>query len=94
MHGCLGEDDFGVPEKQQLVISTDAMPKDDWLKTRAFSLMTAFLHFNKILQIPIIIYHHITGEDYKSIIGYFFNNRIKEFELILKLKNIFVSQHQ
>ena len=90
MHGCLGEDDFGVPEKQQLVISTDAMPKDDWLKTRAFSWMTAFLHFNKILQIPIIIYHHITGEDYKSIIGYFFNNTNKEFELISKIKKYFL----
>lgn len=90
MHGCLGENDFGVPEKQQLVISTDSMPKEDWLKTRAFSWMTAFLHFNKILQIPIIIYQHITGEDYKAIINYFFNDVDKKFKLISKIKKYFL----
>ena len=36
MHGSYPGDDFGVPEKQELVIATAAMPKDDWVKVRAF----------------------------------------------------------
>ena len=80
---------FGISEKQQLVVATNSMPKKDWQKTRAFSWMTAFLHFNKILQIPIIIYHHLTGQDYKSIINFFVNEQSKEFNLISKIRKYF-----
>ena len=48
--------------------------------------MTAFLHFNKILQIPIIIYHHLTGQDYKTIINFFVNE--KNEDRAAKKKNI------
>ena len=51
--------------------------------------MTAFLHFNKILQIPIIIYHHLTGQDYKSIINFFVDEQSKEFNLISKIRKYF-----
>ena len=89
MHGFYGDDTFGISEKQQLVVATNSMPKKDWQKTRAFSWMTAFLHFNKILQIPIIIYHHLTGQDYKSIINFFVNEQSKEFNLISKIRKYF-----
>ena len=77
MHGFFSDDD-GISEKQKLVVATDSMPKKDWQKTRAFSWMTAFLHFNKILlQIPIIIYHHLTGQDYKTIINFLLTKKVK-----------------
>ncbi|MAZ46797.1 MAG: hypothetical protein CMM98_04400 [Rickettsiales bacterium] len=88
MHG-FSDDNFGIAEKQKLVVATDSMPKKDWQKTRAFSWMTAFLHFNKILQIPIIIYHHLTGEDYKSIINFFVNEESEDFKLISKIRKYF-----
>ena len=89
MHGFFGDDNFSISEKQKLVIATDSMPKRDWQKTRAFAWMTAFLHFNKILQIPIIIYHHLTGQDYKSIINFFVNEDGEEFKLISKIRKYF-----
>ncbi len=89
MHGFFGDDNFSISEKQKLVVATDSMPKKDWQKTRAFSWMTAFLHFNKILQIPIIIYHHLTGQDYKSIINFFVNEDSEEFKLISKIRKYF-----
>jgi radical SAM superfamily enzyme YgiQ (UPF0313 family) len=89
MHGFYSDDDCGISEKQKLVVATDSMPKKDWQKTRAFSWMTAFLHFNKILQIPIIIYHHLTGQDYKTIINFFVNEEGEEFKLISKIRKYF-----
>ena len=90
MHGFYSDDDDGISEKQKLVVATDSMPKKDWQKTRAFSWMTAFLHFNKILQIPIIIYHHLTGQDYKTIINFFVNEESEEFKLISKIRKYFL----
>jgi radical SAM superfamily enzyme YgiQ (UPF0313 family) len=60
------EDD--VPEQQDLVIATNAMPPEDWVKTRVFCWMTALLHFDKIFQIPLIIAHHLTGTTYRKLI--------------------------
>ncbi len=89
MHGSFSQDDFGVPEKQELVVSTSSMPSNDWVKVRAFSWMTAFLHFNKIMQIPIIIFHHLTGENYNNIIENFLFVKKKEYPEILKIREHF-----
>ena len=90
MHGSFAQDDFGVPEKQKLVISTSSMPKDEWVNTRAFSWMTAFLHFNKIIQIPIIIFNHLTGENYNNIFEYFTSVNKKDYPEIFKIKEHFL----
>ena len=62
-----------MPEKQKLVVSTSSMPKQEWVKVKNIlnGDMTAFLHFNKIMQIPIIIFNHLTGESYNNIFEYF-----------------------
>ena len=91
MHGAYSQDDFGVPEKQKLVVSTSSMPKQEWVKVRAF-WMTAFLHFNKIMQIPIIIFNHLTGESYNNIFEYFNSVEKSRFQKFIKLKNIFSKQ--
>jgi len=60
------EDD--VPEYQDLVVATNSMPAEDWVKTRIFCWMTALLHFDKIFQIPLIIANHLTGATYRELI--------------------------
>ena len=89
MYGAYSQDDFGVPEKQKLVVSTSSMPKQEWVKVRAFSRMTAFLHFNKIMQIPIIIFNHLTGESYNNIFEYFNSVEKSRFPEIYKIKEHF-----
>ena len=90
MHGSFAQDDFGVPEKQKLVISTSSLPKKEWVKVRAFSWMTAFLYFNKIIQIPIIIFNHLTGENYNNIFEYFNSLEKKNYPEIFKVKEHFL----
>src|SRR5258708_3025399 len=68
VHGSLEEDLDGIAEIQQLVIATRAMPKEDWRRTRAFAWMTALLHFDKLLQIPLVLAHEVSGVGYRRLI--------------------------
>ena len=52
IHGERIELDDDVPEVQDLVVATAAMPLADWRRTRVFCWMTALLHFDKLFQIP------------------------------------------
>lgn len=70
IHGSLAEAD-GIHETQELVVGTKAMPKTDWVKSRAFGWMTALLHFDKILQIPFIILHNVCSVSFKELIKIF-----------------------
>jgi len=54
MHGSLNEADE-VYEIQELVVGTKTMPREDWVKVRAFAWMVSFLYFDKVLQIPIAL---------------------------------------
>jgi len=53
------------------VIATHSTPREDWVKTRVFAWMTAFLHFDKILQIPLMVTHELTGAPYREIVERF-----------------------
>lgn len=71
VHGTLS--DFGdtVIEAQELVIATNTMPREDWVKTRAFAWYTSLLYFDKILQIPIACLKQISGVAYRDILEWF-----------------------
>lgn len=92
-HGSLDEEieDPSIREKQVLVIATDSMPKEDWLRTRAYCWMTALLHFDKILQIPIVLVHGMTGLTYKQIFDVFMDeNRTKKYPVLDGIRKYFV----
>jgi len=67
-HGKIGEWVDNIYEKQQVVVSTSTLSRKDWVRCRTFSFMTALLHFDKLLQIPMIIIHTKYGIRYKNII--------------------------
>lgn len=71
IHGAKIKLEDDVPEWQELVIASGSTPEKDWCKTRAFSWMTAFLHFDKIFQLPLITAHETTGVAYKDVIESF-----------------------
>ena len=75
IHGERVELDDDVPEVQDLVIATAAMPLADWRRTRVFCWMTALLHFDKLFQIPLILAHGISGISYRDMIEAFMAGR-------------------
>ena len=84
------EDD--VPEYQDLVICTTSTPLADWRRTRAFGWMTAFLHFDKIMQIPLMVLHENTSIPYGELIESFTSVDAKEYPLIAEIRDFFLKE--
>lgn len=71
-HSSLNKLQFNeIRETQSLVIGTNAMPINDWVKTRIFAWMVSLLHFDKLLQLPFIILHDIYNLSYGDLFELF-----------------------
>lgn len=60
-----------VVETQQLVVGTSTMPPEDWVRARVFGWWTAFLYFDKVLQIPLVMMRRLTGRRFKDLVAPF-----------------------
>jgi radical SAM superfamily enzyme YgiQ (UPF0313 family) len=89
VHGAREASDDDVPEFQQLVVATGTMPPEDWRRTRVFAWMCAFLHFDKIMQFPIILAHELAGIPYRDIVEAFIDAEPKDFPLLAQIADFF-----
>lgn len=92
IHGSLAESEEEIQEVQQLVIATVAMRRDDWIKTRTFCWMTAFLHFDKVMQLPLIIAHELGNISYRSLIEAFIDAGPDDYPVIHGIKEFFATK--
>ena len=81
-----------VYETQQLVVATKTMPKEEWVKTRAFGWATALLHFDKIFQIPLIIFHNACSVEYSEMIDAFLEADKNEYPIISEINEFFIAK--
>lgn len=88
-HGDIFEPSWEVDEEEELVVATNTLPKEDWVRARAFSWMSALLHFDKIFQIPFIVLHECYGVSYRELIEIFSECDDAEFSVIMEIKNFF-----
>jgi radical SAM superfamily enzyme YgiQ (UPF0313 family) len=89
IHGSLLEVDGEIDETQQLVIATSAMPRSDWVKTRAFSWTAALLHFDKILQVPFVLLSRVAGLRYRELIEAFTQGDLRGFPILAEIRDFF-----
>lgn len=86
-----------IVEIQELVIATNTMPADDWVRARVFSWMTGLLHFDKLLQIPFVILHQ-TGLSYGELIEFFSEGKFNDFRengnfpILTEIRQFFVGK--
>ncbi len=93
IHGALKETaEEEIAEMQQLVVATASMPREDWARTRAFSWMTALLHFDKVLQIPIVLLHDISDVSYREIFEAFLSERVDRYPVLSDIKRFFIDK--
>lgn len=71
IHGSRETLDDDVLETQEVVISTFSMDREHWRKARSLSWMIAFLYFDKVAQIPIILFNELTGLGFTKIFDAF-----------------------
>jgi radical SAM superfamily enzyme YgiQ (UPF0313 family) len=91
IHGSLAEvdEDEKVQELQELVVATRSMPREDWVRTRAFAWTAALLHFDKILQIPFVVLHALTHVSYRELIEVFSTGALEDFPTLAEVQAFF-----
>ena len=89
IHGERVALDDDVPEFQDLVIATNSLPKEDWRRVRALCWMVALLHFDKVLQIPMIVAHELFGIDFVEMFEAFMETKLPT---IASVKEFFLSE--
>lgn len=92
IHGSLTESKEEIYETQQLVIATTAMPKEEWRRTRAFAWTAGLLHFDKILQIPLVVLHEICGIRYRELIEAFTQGPLEGCPILSEVWNLFLEK--
>jgi radical SAM superfamily enzyme YgiQ (UPF0313 family) len=91
IHGSLSEEEE-VTEMQELVIATNSMPEADWIKTRAICWLSAFLHFDKVMQLPLILLNKVADLSFRELIEVFTSEKIEQFPLLTEIYGFFVQE--
>ncbi|PIQ86834.1 MAG: hypothetical protein COV74_03110 [Candidatus Omnitrophica bacterium CG11_big_fil_rev_8_21_14_0_20_45_26] len=89
IHGSLVESEDNIYETQELVIATKSMPREDWVKTRAFSWMTSLLHFDKIFQIPLLVIHKLGAVKFRDLIEIFIESDLTQYPTLSEIREFF-----
>jgi radical SAM superfamily enzyme YgiQ (UPF0313 family) len=91
IHGSL-DDDEEVYEQQELVIATNSMPREDWVRARAFSWMAALLYFDKVFQIPLTVVHERAGVSYRELLELFSEGDLKDHPVLAQVRAFFLKE--
>lgn len=81
-----------IYEHQVLVVASNTMPRPDWVRVRAFSWMTALLHFDKIFQIPLVVLHSLSSLSYRNLIEIFFSDEARSYPTINAVTSFFTDK--
>src|SRR5437868_10055725 len=93
IHGSLADyHTEEVYETQVLVIATASTPKEDWVRTRAFSWTAAFLHFDKVFQIPLVVLHEVCGLGYRELFELFCGERVNQYPVLAEVRDFFIAK--
>ncbi|MBF0354912.1 MAG: B12-binding domain-containing radical SAM protein [Alphaproteobacteria bacterium] len=92
MHGVLDDPPDGIHEQQQLVIATASMPPADWRKVRVFAFVAALLHFDKLLQLALMVMNREEGLSYRTLFEAFANESGKNRPLLGNIARFFNSE--
>src|SRR5260221_1229372 len=91
IHGSLSDREE-VPETPQLVIAASTLQRTEWVRVRAFSWMTAFLYFDKLLQIPLTLLHALGGVGYRELLELFSERAPEHLTLLREIGAFFVQE--
>ncbi len=89
MHGSLAATPDEILQTQFLVIATETMPKDAWIRSRVFAWTAALLHFDKTLQIPLILLHNLCSISYREMIEKFLQAPEETYPVLCHIRQFF-----
>lgn len=89
IHGALEVDPDGIYETQDLVVETASMPAVDWRRARSFAWMASLVHFDKLLQIPILVAHERCAVPYRRLLEAFMSADATDYPVIGSIREFF-----
>lgn len=92
IHGSLEESADGIYETQELVVGTAATPPEDWVRVRAFCWMAALVHFDKLLQVPLVLCHELGGLGYRELLEAFAQADSSVYPVVGSVREFFEEQ--
>lgn len=92
IHGSRAQSGDDVSETQQLVVATYSLPREDWRRVRAVSWMAAFLHFDKLLQMPLILAAEHSDLTYRNMFEAFMEVRGEDFPVLGEIRDFFLDE--
>jgi hypothetical protein len=72
-----------------MVVATSAMPLADWRRARVLAWTTALLHFDKLVQIPLVVAHEVSGIGYRTLLDAFVNADPAKYPLLAEVEAFF-----
>ena len=92
IHGNRTQSGDDVPEIQQLVIATYSLPREDWRRVRAIGWMAAFLHFDKLLQMSLILAVEHSELSYRDLFEAFMEVRAADHPVLGEIRDFFLKE--
>ena len=68
------------------------MPEPDWVRSRAFAWMVSLLHFDKVLQIPMVLIHENCSLAYRDLIEAFNEKTHKPGSVLEQIQTLMEEQ--
>lgn len=92
IHGAVEETD--ITERQRLIVATHYMPPEDWVRARCFAWVAGLLHFDKLLQIPLIVAHELGGVSYRELIELFAEGQLSptSFPVLTEIQQFLITK--
>ena len=94
IHGSRQDSNDDVSELQTIVVGTSTLSRNDWRLSRAMAWMSAFLHSDKIIQIPLVLLNGLMGIRYRTLFDLFMNVEGGRYPLLGDIRDFFVSEAQ
>lgn len=95
----LRPDELG--EEYEMVISTDAMPRRDWIRARTLAWGVEILYYRQLLQLPLLLLPALSGVSHRQIFQAYFEDPLEmrmtvleELRQLLLKRAMAVSQGQ
>lgn len=89
IRGSINQSKDPFPELQELVIATNTLSKEDWVRARSFAWVCNLLHFNKLLQISLVILNKSFSCSYRELIELFSEADHSNFPILSEVKRFF-----
>ena len=91
IRGSINQSQDLFVERQELVIANNTLSKEDWVRARSYAWVCNLLHFNKLLQISLVILNRIFSCSYRELIELFSEADHSNFPILTEIKQFFAS---